>query len=227
MATDRAIARRAVTTHACKDELRHSLGGALAISGTPCLQVAPTLRVTRYCNFMQLPGIRRIIMKKIIAIALLGTLPLVAPVQAQEAASFKAWTSKHSTTLGSNRPQKPVSQRPSKQRPQIERHTRPANLEHASIRLERLERQHSRLEQDLRRAKRHHASRSEIRHLRVSLHRVSNELLVAKRAYQHLLKRTIGARPFRLLLQHTAWLSDHQRPRPVQQTGHGRPNRRN
>lgn len=162
-------------------------------------------------------------MKKIIAIALLGTLSHLAPVQAQEAASFQAWTSKHSAIENTVKQNKPARHKPSQHRPEIERYTRPASLHQAGDRLERLEKKRAHLKRDLRRAQRYHASRSEIRSLSQRLHRVSKKLQVAKRDYQHFLKLKIGTRQYRLLLKHTAWLSGNHRPQQAQQMGHNRP----
>lgn len=162
-------------------------------------------------------------MKKVIAIALLGTLSHLAPVQAQEATSFQAWTSKHGTTQSIVKQDKPARHKPSQHKPEIERYTRPVSLHQAGDRLERLEKKRALIKRDLRRAQRYHASRSEIRALSQRLHRVSQKLNVAKRDYQHYLKLKIGTRQYRLLLKHTAWLSNSRRPQRAQQVGLNRP----
>ena len=164
-------------------------------------------------------------MKKIIAIALLGTLSHLAPVHAQEARSFQAWTSQHGTTQGVIKQNKPARHKPSQHKPEIARDTRPVSLHQAGNRLERLEKKRALIKRDLRRAQRYHASRSEIRALSQRLHRVSQKLRVAKRDYQHFLKLKIGTRQYRLLLKHTAWLSDNRHPQRAQQVGHNRPDR--
>jgi hypothetical protein len=164
-------------------------------------------------------------MKQVIAIALLGTLSHLTPVYAQEATSFQTWTSKHGTTQSVVKQHKPARHKPSQHRPEIGRYTRPVSLHQAGNRLERLEKKRAIIKRDLRRAKRYHASRSEIRALSQRLHRVSQKLRIAKRDYQHFLKLKLGSRQYRVLLKQTAWLSGNRRPQRAQQVGHNRPYR--
>ena len=161
-------------------------------------------------------------MKKFIAIALLGTLSHLAPVQAQEATSIQAWTSKYGTTQSVVKQYKPARHKPSQHKPEFGRYTRPTSLHQAGSRLESLEKKRGLIKRDLRRAQRYHASRSEIRALSQRLQRVSKKIRIAKQDYQHFLKLKLGTRQFRLLLQHTGWLSDNQRPQRAQQVGNSR-----
>ncbi|MGB0865149.1 MAG: hypothetical protein ACPGSC_01495 [Granulosicoccaceae bacterium] len=147
-------------------------------------------------------------MKQLIAAATLATLGALSPfsvLQAQEAASFKHWTGKHSVSQH-HRPNKPI--RPARPISNLKPYTRPVSLHQAGERLERLEKRQFRLERALHRAQRQHASRSQIRALKQKLRRVDQRVQMAKRDYRHLLKRKLGHRQYRTMLNHVSWLSD-------------------
>ena len=161
-------------------------------------------------------------MKKVIAIALLGTLSHLAPVQAQEINSTQTWASKHGAVQSVAKQNKPARLKSKQYKPGKERYTRPISLHQAGSNLESLEKKRALINRDLRRAQRHNKNRAEARILSHRLIQISHFITLAKRDYHHYLKLNTGGRKYRLSRKHKTFHSSSRRSHRGRLLGHNR-----